>query len=88
MKVNHEKNKEHIIAKAIRWVSENRAKHNAKCNKWAKLNPAKVNARTARRYASKTKATPAWLDADDKWLITEAYALAKLRAKMLAVFGK
>ena len=82
MKVNHEKNKVHITAKAIKWVAENREKHNAKCNKWAKQNPAKVNARTARRYACKTQATPKWLDVDDHWMIEQAYELAALRTKM------
>jgi hypothetical protein len=82
MKINHEKNKDHIIAKAIKWVAENREKHNAKCNKWAKQNAAKVNARTARRYACKTQATPQWLGADDHWMIEQAYDLAKLRSKM------
>jgi hypothetical protein len=84
MKVNHEKNKEHIVAKAIKWVAENREKHNVKCNKWAKQNPAKVNARTARRYACKTQATPKWLDADDHWMIEQAYELAALRTKMFS----
>ena len=82
MKLNHEKNKEHITAKAVKWVAENREKHNAKCNKWAKQNPAKVNARTARRYACKTQATPKWLTADDHWMIEQAYELATLRTKM------
>ena len=82
MKLNHEKNKEHITAKAVKWVAENREKHNAKCSKWAKQNPAKVNARTARRYACKTQATPKWLTADDHWMIEQAYELANLRTKM------
>jgi hypothetical protein len=85
MKVNHEKNKEHIVAKAIKWVAENRKKHNAKCNRWAKQNPAKVNARTARRYACKTQATPKWLGVDDHWMIEQAYELATLRTKMFGV---
>ena len=84
MKVNHEKNKEHIVAKAIKWVAENRKKHNAKCNRWAKQNPAKVNARTARRYACKTQATPKWLGVDDNWMIEQAYELAALRTKMFS----
>jgi hypothetical protein len=79
----HELNREKIVAKAKVWVEQNRQRHNEKCNRWAKANPEKVNARTARRYAAKTQATPSWLSEDDQWVIVEAYALAKLRAKML-----
>ena len=85
MQVHHVKNQTHIVAKAIKWVAENRAKHNAKCNRWAKQNVAKVNARTARRYASKTQATPKWMSPDDYWMIEQAYELAALRTKMFGV---
>jgi 5-methylcytosine-specific restriction endonuclease McrA len=82
MQVHHVKNQAHIVAKAIKWVAENRAKHNAKCNQWAKQNAAKVNARTARRHASKMQATPKWMSPDDYWVIEQAYELAALRTKM------
>ena len=82
MQQHHVKNQTHITAKAIKWVAENREKHNAKCNQWAKQNAAKVNARTARRYACKTQATPKWLNADDYWMIEQAYELATLRTKL------
>jgi hypothetical protein len=85
MQVHHVKNQAHIVAKAIKWVAENRAKHNAKCNQWAKQNAAKVNARTARRYASKTQATPKWMSPDDYWVIEQAYELAALRTKMFGI---
>lgn len=85
MQAHHVKNQTHIVAKAVKWVAENRAKHNAKCNQWAKQNAAKVNARTARRYASKTQATPKWLSPDDYWMIEQAYELAALRTKMFGV---
>lgn len=65
------------------WIDAHRAKHNAKCSRWVKANPGKVNARTARRYAAKMQATPAWLTADDNWLISETYAFAKLREKVV-----
>jgi 5-methylcytosine-specific restriction endonuclease McrA len=85
MQKNYTANRDHIIKKANVWVEANRDKHNAKCNLWAKNNPAKVNARTARRHASKIKATPACVrtNPDFQWMIAEAYALAKLREKML-----
>lgn len=85
MREHYTENKEAIVAKAVAWVAANRDRHNRKCNAWAKNNPDKVNARTARRYATKTQATPTWVldNADFRWMITEAYALAKLRQKML-----
>jgi 5-methylcytosine-specific restriction endonuclease McrA len=85
MQAHHVKNQAHIMAKAVKWVTENRAKHNAKCNQWAKQNKPKVNARTARRYASKTQATPKWLTPDDHWMIEQAYEIAALRTKMFGV---
>jgi hypothetical protein len=81
MQQHHVKNQAHITAKALKWVAENRVKHNTKCNQWAKQNAAKVNARTARRYACKTQATPKWLSTDDHWMIGQAYELAALRTK-------
>ena len=76
-------NKERIVAKVYDWIEVNRDKHNKKCLRWAKNNRGAVNARTARRYASKTQATPKWLTADDRWMIKEAYDLADLRRQML-----
>ncbi len=85
MRTHYENNKDAIVAKANAWVAANRQRHNTKCNLWAKNNPAKVNARTARRYASKTQATPEWVlgNADFQWMIGEAYALTKLRQRLL-----
>ncbi len=85
MKSNYANNKEKIKGKVKAWVEQNRDRHNAKCARWVRNNVAKVNARTARRYAAKTNATPDWLDLDDRWMIEEAYALAKLRSNLLGV---
>lgn len=85
MRHNYSQNKDAIKARVYKWIEENRERHNAKCAKWVKNNPGKVNARTARRYAAKTGATPAWLSVDDKWLMNEAYALAKLRTQTLGI---
>jgi 5-methylcytosine-specific restriction endonuclease McrA len=77
-------NKDAVVARANEWVANNRDKHNKKCNAWAKRNKASVNARTARRYASKTQATPSFVthNPDLLWMIQEAYDLAQLRTKM------
>ena len=79
----YETNRDLVMTKTYAWIEKNRDRHNQKCNRWAKLNKGSVNARTARRYASKTQATPKWLTVDDHWMIKEAYALAKIREKML-----
>lgn len=47
--------------------------------KWRFENPGKINAKTARRAAAKLQATPVWAN---EFIITEAYALAKLREKV------
>lgn len=76
-------NKETLIKKVNNWVAANRDRHNEKCKRWVKRNSGKVNARTARRYASKTQATPKWVseNPDMLWLISEVYDLARLRTE-------
>jgi hypothetical protein len=77
-------NKNLVLERVAEWVANNRDKHNQKCNAWAKQNKASVNARTARRYAAKTQATPSFVTHDPNllWMIQEAYDLAQLRTKM------
>lgn len=77
-------NKERVLERVSEWVDQNRDKHNKKCNAWAKRNKASVNARTARRYAAKTQATPSFVthNPDFMWMIQEAYDLAQMRTKM------
>ena len=84
-KAYYQTHKDVVLARALSWVENNRERHNKKCNAWAKRNKASVNARTARRYASKTQATPKFVtdNADFMWMIKEAYALAKTREAML-----
>lgn len=78
-------NSERIKNNVREWVGNNRGMHNKVCSEWVKRNRGAVNARTAKRYAAKTKATPQWLDADDHWLIDEIYALAVLRTACTGV---
>lgn len=77
-------NKPKIIARAAKWVAENRDRHNKKCAKWVKKNRGAVNARTARRYAAKSNATPIWAKpgSDYHWMINEVYDVAILRSKL------
>lgn len=50
--------------------------------KWDAMNPGKANAKTARRYASKTKATPAWAN---QFFIDEIYDLASIRSRITGI---
>ena len=85
MQKYHVENKEKIIHKVSNWVANNRSAHNKKCAVWVQNNRGKVNARTARRYAAKTQATPKWVlsNPDYMWMISEAYDLAQLRKKIV-----
>jgi hypothetical protein len=80
-------NKDKVVARATEWNEVNRTRHNKKCSDWVKRNRGAVNARTARRYAAKTKATPAWAapGTEHHWLINEIYSLASLRSKLTSV---
>jgi len=45
-------------------------------------NAAKGTARTMRYQAAKINRTPGWLDADDYWMIEQAYELAAMRTQL------
>jgi|APGre2960657404_1045060.scaffolds.fasta_scaffold172164_2 hypothetical protein len=87
VKTYYVKNKDAVVARSIEWVNNNRERHNKKCSKWVKRNRGAVNARTARRYAAKTKATPVWAapGTEQHWLINEIYDLAVFRSKLTGV---
>lgn len=65
------------------WAANNPEKSAASSSKWKRQNLDKVAASRASRRSAEIRRTPKWLDADDLWLIGEAYALAALRTKML-----
>ena len=50
--------------------------------KYKKENQEKITSLNAKRRASKKERLPKWVDKDEKFLIEEAYSLAKLRTKM------
>ena len=58
-------------------------RHAAANKRWFALNKGKATAYAMRRYAAIRNRTPAWLDEDDLWLMSQAYELAALRTKML-----
>lgn len=80
-KTNPEKRK----AASLNWRRANLCSVREAGLAWQKANPGKVNANTAVRRAKKLKATPAWDSEFDDLVFHEAYALAKLRAKMTGI---
>lgn len=80
-----------------RWQDANKDKFRADAKAWAAANPEKIKAKalrhikkypeayTARAVASvakRAKRVPQWLTPDDRWVMKEAYDLAKLRTRM------
>ena len=51
-------------------------------NNYKKENPEKIASINAKRRASKKTSIPNWVDNDEKFLIEEAYSLAKLRTDL------
>ena len=97
MRIWLENNRELHGTRVRRWQSANKDKVRADAKAWVKANPEKVKAKalrhikkypdayTARSVASvakRAKRVPMWLTSDDKWLMSEAYSLAKLRTRM------
>ena len=79
--------KEKAIAKirSAEWRKNNPNHLGAKAAKLAykAKRPDKRQADVAKRRAAKLLRTPAWLTADDFWMLEEAYALAQLRSRAL-----
>ena len=93
----YEANKDIHAARVKRWQTANKDKVREDANAWRKANPEKVKATrlryiqkhpdayTARAVASvarRAKRVPQWLTPEDKWMLRQAYNLAKLRTKM------
>lgn len=72
-------NREHKLAYWKAWRAANPGRAKAAYKAWARANPDKVNALIAKRIAQKLRAQPAWAD---EFLLTEPYALAKLRERV------
>jgi len=49
---------------------------------YKKRNVSKTRALDAKRHAAQMQRTPAWLTADDFWMMEQAYELAQVRTKM------
>lgn len=79
----YEKYKESILLKMQLNRAKNKEVNAIYFKKYKKDNSGKVAAWNASREASKIQRTPIWVDADELWLIKEAYSLSALRTKML-----
>jgi hypothetical protein len=93
----YEANKDVHSARVKRWQAANKDKVRADAKAWEKANPEKVTAKrlrynqkhpdayTARAVANvakRAKRVPQWLTHEDRWMLRQAYDLAKLRTKM------
>lgn len=83
----YHKNKETLKPKmreqGRKYRDENKEKWQEKNKKWWAANPEKRTAYLAKRRAKHRM--PKWVDKEEKFLINEAYSLAKLRAKMTGI---
>lgn len=82
----HAKNRDKRNASSIQYRKDNIEHTRALCRKWAKDNAEKMYLTNADRRAKKKNATPAWAnDEFDRFVVSEAYSLAKLRTKVTGV---
>jgi hypothetical protein len=75
-------NKDKVRADAKAWVAANPDKVKAKTLRYIKKNPDAYTARAVASVARRAKRVPQWLTSEDKWLMREAYFLAKLRTNL------
>lgn len=75
-------NKDKTRADAKAWQAANPDKVAAMKKRYRDAHPDKVTAWAAASVARRAKRVPAWLTEDDKWMLREAYALAKQRTQM------
>ena len=77
-----EANPEKIKIAATAWVKANPEKVKAKTKRYIQRHPAEYTARAVASVAKRAKRVPTWLTINDKWMMREAYKLAKLRTDM------
>jgi hypothetical protein len=75
-------NKDKVKIDAKAWNAANPEKVKAKALRYIKKNPDAYTARAVASVAKRAKRVPQWLTSDDRWMMREAYNLAKLRTKM------
>jgi post-segregation antitoxin (ccd killing protein) len=77
-----EANKDKVRADAKAWVKANPEKVKAKHLRHIKKHPDAYTARSVASVARRAKRVPQWLTSDDKWMMRQAYNLAKLRTQL------
>ena len=77
-----EANKDKVREDAKAWVKTNPEKVKAKTFRYIKKHPEAYTARAVASVAKRAKRVPQWLTSDDRWMMREAYKLAKLRTRM------
>lgn len=75
-------NKDKIRIDAKAWVAANPDKVRAKAKRYIQRHPDAYTARSVISVARRAKRVPKWLTSDDRWMMREAYKLAKLRTIM------
>lgn len=76
-------NKEAVKLAAKAWQKNNPEKVKEKHLRYIRKHPDAYTARAVASVAKRAKRTPKWLTSEDRWLMRQAYELAKLRTKML-----
>lgn len=75
-------NKDKVKADAKAWAKANPDKVAAKKKRWIAKNPATYTELSVAGVARRAKRVPKWNTKDDRWMMREAYKLAKLRTEM------
>jgi hypothetical protein len=78
-----QRNKETIAERSKLYVKQNPEARKASMKAYRNAHKAEGAEYVRRRQARLAQRTPAWLSADDIWLMQEAYKLAAMRGKML-----
>lgn len=77
-----ERNREALQAQDREYYYANRERITTQRQGYRVAHAASVAANNRARQASKVQRTPAWVTADDLWMMRQAYELARLRTKM------
>jgi hypothetical protein len=75
-------NPEKVKETAKLWVAANPEKVAEKTKRYRQRHPDQTTAWAAASVAKRSKRVPNWLTPDDKWMLKEAYSLAKLRTRL------
>ena len=64
------------------WATKNRDRTKAAKDKWKQKHRDKHLEQNKTNKMIRAQRIPKWVDADERWLINEAYSLARLRSKL------